>query len=386
MKRKNLAKKLAAMMMTGATVMSMSGMATFAATVDAPLTKAELKKNVKTDGKTYAPNTSFEFTLKTGDAGEYNNDVVFGGVQDGLTMGRKEADGTYKASVTFSPDTSNSPKKVYDETVDISIDGSKFTKPGIFHYVLKETPETYPGIVYDITERDLYVYVERDETSDTLFVAGMIAVKGDDVQYAEIPESDGTEEPQKVGLSIDNIYGDETDKEKDHIYHLTLQKEVTGNQGDKTLPFSFKVSINGGEGEKYYVEYGIIDDNEDFNPIRQNLVYIESGAAEATDIKLRDGEAIRIYGLSGDDVYTIQEVDAEGELESYTTTVTGADDGDNDRKVTGVLSDDTKIKYTNNNTVNTPTGIAMTFAPYALMVAFAGVFAVMFLRKKREDF
>lgn len=386
MKKKNLAKKLAAMMMTGATVMSMSGMATFAATVDAPLTKAELKKNVKTDGKTYAPNTSFEFTLKTGDAGEYNDDDVFKGVQDGLTMGTKGKDGTYTASVTFSPDTSNSPKAEYDKTVDISIDGSKFTKPGIFHYVLEEIQGKYTGIEYDTAKRDLYVYVERDETSDTLFVAGMIAVKGNDVQYAEIPEGDGTEETQKVGLSIDNIYGDETDKEKDHIYHLTLQKEVTGNQGDKTLPFSFKVSIDGQEGEKYYVEYGIIDDEENFNPIRQNLVYIESGAEEATDIKLRDGEAIRIYGLSENDVYTIEEVDAEGELESYKTTVTGADDSDKDRKVSGTLKDDTEIKYTNNKTVNTPTGIAMTFAPYALMVAFAGVFAVMFLRKKREDF
>lgn len=47
---------------------------------------------------------------------------------------------------------------------------------------------------------------------------------------------------------------------------------------------------------------------------------------------------------------------------------------------------DRDVLVDNNKAVTTPTGIAMTFAPYALMVAFAGVFAVMFLRKKREDF
>ncbi len=40
--------------------------------------------------------------------------------------------------------------------------------------------------------------------------------------------------------------------------------------------------------------------------------------------------------------------------------------------------------FINEKKADTPTGIAMTFAPYAVMVAFAGVFAVMFLRKKEK--
>ena len=63
------------------------------------------------------------------------------------------------------------------------------------------------------------------------------------------------------------------------------------------------------------------------------------------------------------------------------------DDSNKEDKVTFKVVDDTaKIVVTNARSATTPTGIAMTFAPYIVMVAFAGVFAVMFLRKKREDF
>ena len=55
--------------------------------------------------------------------------------------------------------------------------------------------------------------------------------------------------------------------------------------------------------------------------------------------------------------------------------------------VTGTIKDNNVlITVTNTRNPITPTGIAMTFAPYALMVLFAGGIAVLFLRKKKEDF
>ena len=43
------------------------------------------------------------------------------------------------------------------------------------------------------------------------------------------------------------------------------------------------------------------------------------------------------------------------------------------------------VEFTNNRDAVTPTGIVMSFAPYILLVALAGVFAVLFLRKRRHE-
>ena len=47
---------------------------------------------------------------------------------------------------------------------------------------------------------------------------------------------------------------------------------------------------------------------------------------------------------------------------------------------------DTNVTFTNEKNADNPaTGIITTFAPYILLIAAAGVFAVLFLHKKRND-
>ena len=46
---------------------------------------------------------------------------------------------------------------------------------------------------------------------------------------------------------------------------------------------------------------------------------------------------------------------------------------------------DNAVVCTNLKNAVTPTGIAMTVAPYILMVAVAGIFAVLFLRRRHEE-
>ena len=101
-------------------------------------------------------------------------------------------------------------------------------------------------------------------------------------------------------------------------------------------------------------------------------------------ITLGHDQTINIYGLSGQDKFTVVEVEAN--KDGYTTTyklggtaktsITNELEGDSDKAV----------EVENNKNATTPTGIIMSFAPYILVLALAGVFAVMFLRKKREDF
>ena len=53
---------------------------------------------------------------------------------------------------------------------------------------------------------------------------------------------------------------------------------------------------------------------------------------------------------------------------------------------TGTIEADTTVAYRNDKVVTTPTGIVMTFGPYVLLIALAGVFATLFFRRKREEF
>lgn len=52
-----------------------------------------------------------------------------------------------------------------------------------------------------------------------------------------------------------------------------------------------------------------------------------------------------------------------------------------------ITADGATITVENNKEVSAPTGIAMTYGPYALMVALAGGMAVLFFRRRnREDY
>ena len=67
--------------------------------------------------------------------------------------------------------------------------------------------------------------------------------------------------------------------------------------------------------------------------------------------------------------------------------VVGSGTADKDGTVSGTISADTNITVTNTRNASAPTGIAMTYGPYALMVALAGGMAVLFLRRRnREDY
>ena len=106
-----------------------------------------------------------------------------------------------------------------------------------------------------------------------------------------------------------------------------------------------------------------------------------SGAASKT-FDLRDDETVTIYGLTADTKYTI----TEGDYSSFGYETTN-------NKGTGLTTgeqtmgtENNHVVFTNNKNVTTPTGIIMSFAPYVSVLVLAGIFAVTFLRRKREDF
>lgn len=373
MKRNMLAKKLTAALLTGTMVMSM-GMTAFAATQSVTITK-----KVTTDGKTYAPNTTFNFKISQGESGTITGEgektvVVYAGEMSAISSD--------DISISFADN--GSPAALYDENGTFTIDPDTISKPGVFHYTIAEVIPTggdeYEGIVYDETEYDMYVYVT--EASGVRSVEA-ITVGGN------VIDPDSEAEGKVDAIEFTNVYGAEDDDEKDEVYDLIITKVVTGNQGEKGREFAVDITIinNGDDDEKNYYAVKYSGEDEEHGEV----VTFENGVA-SEGLTLTDGESIHIYGLTENDTFKVDEENLSSD--GYTVTYTAAggavenpeDDGEDDYITGKVNADGATVTITNDKDVISPTGIAMTFAPYAVMVAFAGVFAVMFLRKKREDF
>lgn len=338
MKTKKRIRTLAAALLTGAMAVSMGGMSALAAVE--PVESVTLKKTVTTDGNTYAPKTSFEFSVNTAGAGSFDNKTVSAGIEGGLTV----------SSIAFEPQDEDVKVSEIVKNGTLTVNGNVFTTPGIYHYTISETAGSYEGIKYDNAVYDAYVYVVNDDTR--VAVEAVVFAKG------------GSKANE---LSFVNDYGKDDDNDTTH--DVTITKAVTGNQGEKNREFTFTAAVAGDEGEWYKV----VKTAQDGTTTESKLV----SGGDALEYKLKDGESIHIYGLSENDTYTVVETDAN--KDGYTTTASG--------ELSGKLTaDGTSVMVTNNREVSPATGIALTFAPYILMVALAGVFAVLFLRKKREEF
>lgn len=360
--KRRMNKRMATAALAGAMVLSMNGMSAFAA-----VTEFNLTKEVTTDGNTHAPNTAFSFTIENGGAGNVTDDkgvskVVYAGVDNGLSF----KDG--KNSITFTPGDTVAATYTGTGTITVAENVKEtFKQPGIYHYVLKETAGAYDGITYDSTEKHIYVYVVNEDTD--LIVDAVTVADG----------KDGTEqafgtEGKSGNLKFTNIYGDENKPDEDNIHDFIIKKTVTGNQGNKNKEFSFTVTIDGDDTDKAGKEkYKAVKTPKTGDPIIMHIT-----DEEAATFTLMDGETLHIYGLSEKDEYEVTETDYSSE--GYTTKV-------KDNNAKGKLeADGVEVEFINDKNVGPATGVAMTFAPYVLLVAAAGgLGAVVLGKKKRED-
>lgn len=363
MKRNTLAKKLMAALLTGTMIMSM-GMTSFAQSQDgvieangSSISKVTLTKKISGADNEYAPNYTFTFSVSndlTENELNYKADGSEANKNLSVKAGNMDAVGSH-IEVPFVPEEGDPTAAGKVASSSVALRASEYSEPGIYRYKITEDDVNYGGITKDSTVYYMDVYV-TDANEGKPYETDFEAF----IKYVVVFKMKG-ETPTKSDLIFDNKY--KTNK-------LTVKKIVAGNQGNRKQEFSFTIEINGQPGDRFTVTNGTV-------------TYGEGGKATIA-AELHHDEEVSISGLSQDDTYMITETDYSSE--GYETAITGAD------RMTGLVAtgtvnvNDETVTYTNTKSADTPTGIAMTFAPYAVMVAFAGVFAVMFLRKKREDF
>lgn len=359
-----------------AMVLSM-GMSAMAAE---PLTSIPFTKTVTADGNTYAPNTSFEFVLApvTYDGGSIVMDtdngsvIVYSGVESGIAL--NESNIAFQAS-----DGIISAENGLTKNGTINIDTTKFTRPGVYAYDLSETAGTYKGITYDATKYRIFVTIINNPDGDGYVCS---SIKGAAIE--------GEGDSEKLGDKLDSLpFTNDYGKTNDTTHDITITKKLDGNQVEKTRKFEFHVKVTGDQaGELYKVVKTSAGSGA-----TEELTALSGDAADYVTIELGDAESITISGLTDGDVVDVHEdgkyVDAaEG---GYTITKTNSDgsfmnvtDDANTGVTATVIKDGAEVTVTNFRGTNVATGVALSFGPYALMVALAGVFAALFLRRKKE--
>lgn len=362
-KWKRAAAKLAAGMMTGAMLLTMTGATAFAeeatgeTTEPTVISEVPVKKIVLTDGHTYAPATTFEFQVEKGTGGytDANGVIAAVGPDGGLTV---ESGAAFSAADEKTPDTSGeNGTGSYEGSGQLKVHIDAFGAPGIYHYVVSEIDSSYDGITYDTAKYDVYVYVYTAEDGSR-YVGNVAAAKRPTNSTTPVA-------PGKADLIFTNDYG----KDNDGTHDLTIKKLVTGNMREENKEFQFDVTVNGAPDEYYQVYVKV------------------NGTARVDEVKLKSGEkqtftishtgTIQIYGLSEEDECTVTEHDYSNA--GYTTSYSGIHEN---RTIT---ADGTILEVTNTRNAPSPTGVALSVAPYALMVALAGGLAFFFRRRKNAE-
>lgn len=342
------------------------------------------------DEKANVPDVDFTFTITAGSAVEADGSrVIYAGNDTrvtGFPVLKVDGAGTATTVATsFNPgdatytekqgsDTVSlgSGQKYAKETVTVDFTNVDFNAPGIYRYVITETGNAQDGIHNDTTATrtlDVIVNYRDANAGGQLVVSNYILYQG--------TKTDATNESTKDD-GFTNTYA---------TSNLTLEKQVTGNQGDRDKYFEFTVNITDAvAGTVYSVDLTDATWNSTSSPNPTELTVGESGAVSGT-FYLKDDESIVIQGLTEDTSYTIAEtsyandgykteykIDSEDSVEANTTTA----------KTMG--TSDHKVTFTNDKSGTVPTGILLETAPYVvlMLVVVAGGVALLAAKRKHS--
>ena len=407
MKRTTLKTRLWALAATLLLLISLLALPVSAANTNVEATGGEFtfKKYLVMDENANVPNVSFSFSIAPGEAVDAtgSGQAIYAGNDSHVT-----GSPSFKSaanSVTFSPTdktwdskqnddtvTLESNQKYAKKTLTLDFKGVSFSAPGIYRWVITESrAEAKPsGIDYDNSyERTLDVFVKyRDTNGNQLEVSDYILYNS--------KKTDGNSDAGSKDDGFTNTYT---------TYDLTLEKNVTGNQGDRDKYFAFSVKITGAvEGTVYTVDLSDAEStpNVDGTPHTNDATLIATSGSVNATYYLKHGQSIVIQGLTADTYYNIEESNysTDGYSTAYSVEVGGdkvvqstTSNSTGDRKMsidatepeeTATTGDHT-VTFTNSKSGTVPTGILLETAPYLILGAVVVVgLVVLFATRRRR--
>lgn len=398
--RKNL-NRLATLALSGMMVMSMA--------VPAFAQDIPFQKRVHTDGKTLAPNTTFEFKVTpAAQAGTYK--FVKDGKNVTETTKPGPANGVTITGATFAPeakvfgDKPDADHGIFKSNATIHVDEDKFTDLGYYEYDMEETNDHYEGVYYTESKFKIYVLKYVDENNATQFITKVVRVKkangqADNTKVEGVDNNYGWETPPTTPPNEDippftpTTPPGETPPENpyDTTHEVTVRKKILGKVANHSDKFKFYVTVIPADerGQKGAELYNV----EPVAGVKLNGIEAFKANVESGEIVVGENDGFTITGLTKGDKVVVRE---DATNNTYTMTagaVAGKESyiGANQPVVEGfkasfnAVKDDAEVDIKNTKDVTTPTGIVMNVAPYAMMLAVAGGLGVVFMNRKKEE-
>ena len=328
------------------------------------------------------PNATFAFTVAPGTAiaATENRVAVLAGIGTPTI-----------ANVTFAPtdsttaglpsdtDTATAGQQYATQTAKVDFSGISFTEPGIYRYIVTETATTNQGVTNDESAtRTLDVYVTDNDGA--LEVSSYVLHTGTDAPAA------GTD---KGSADVSNTGDKLGDKSAGYTNtydtsNLTFSKTVSGNQASRDKYFAFTVTIRGAvAGTVYDVDLTKADVNISANPndattcignavTQPQRLTVPAGGTVTQVFYLQHGQEITIKGLAKGTEYAVTE-----NPEDYKQTAPDNASGT-------IVSEDVTAAFTNTRSGVIPTGVLLTVAPFAAIMAVGAVGIIVMVGKKRK--
>ena len=345
-------------------------------------TSTTFDKYLVMDVDANVPNATFAFTVAPGTAIAATEDSV--AVLAGIGA-------PTIAEVTFAPtdsttaglpsdtDTATAGQQYATQTAKVDFSGISFTEPGIYRYIVTETATTNQGVTNDVSAtRTLDVYVTDNDGA--LEVSSYVLHTGTDAPAA------GTD---KGSADVSNTGDKLGDKSAGYTNtydtsNLTFSKTVSGNQASRDKYFAFTVTIRGAvAGTVYDVDLTKADVNISANPndattcignavTQPQRLTVPAGGTVTQVFYLQHGQEITIKGLAKGTEYAVTE-----NPEDYKQTAPDNASGT-------IVSEDVTAAFTNTRSGVIPTGVLLTVAPFAAIMAIGAVGILVMVGKKRK--
>lgn len=398
-------KKIMAILMVTALILSIAAISANAATTVVGPSAVNFTKYLVVDENTNIPNGTINFNIVSGTAvpADASHVAVLAGPA-GATVGTvtfAPGNTTYTDVQTGDDLTLATGKKYAKQTGVIDLSGVTFTEPGVYRYELTETTSDISGLGQDARTLYLDVYVTSDASanltvsSTVLHTDATAPARNSDSGSADVATANAAVSDKVTGFT--NTYPTK---------ELEFSKAVSGNQASRDKYFAFTVTIeNATTGDVYAVDLTNADSSITANPnaattainaaVNQPATLtVGQGGSVSQVYYLHHGQSIKVQGLPYNATYTV--VEAE---EDYTPAVAVTGDVDNqsaneatitaNHQASGTIdaddADTITAAFTNTKDGVIPTGVLVTIAPFAIGILLFGALIIFFIAKRKRN-
>ena len=347
--------------------------------------------------------------------------IVLAGQDSQIDTGNSDLKAEFKANSFNLAGTEGSTLKDFKDGVKITFKPAAFATPGVYRFVVTEGPAdgankgdveamkvNVDGVEKPYqTQRFLDVYVRLKEGSATgeREIYGYVLHSGDTLLANNATGNKHTGD-KNSGFDGDGNKTGKRDTPQGYTRYtprkLKVDKKISGMINKDNL-FPFTVNL-------FHNKAGAVNfDNADLQvkvKMPGATAYTVKKASEIPGLgaKLKDGQSLEIIGLPKTTTYNVKENNNTAltiksdvrfsedvahdvpDTAAVTTEIVAPTHDSTERGGDKSLAQkDSHVAYHNHIDEITPTGVVLTVAPYAMMLAVAGSMGFMFFNRKKEE-